>query len=98
METKTHLCLDDTAEAALADGEEDVRPARSTACVDGDADGAVGRVLEASGHGEGGGQLTVDLRLGGAGTDGTPGDEVGGVLRRDGIEELAASGEADAWA
>jgi len=35
------------------------------------------------------------LRLGGAGTDGTPADEVGDVLRGDGIEELGGGRQAE---
>ena len=36
----------------------------------------------------------MNLRLGGAGADGTPGDEVGDVLGRDGVEQLGADGDA----
>ena len=63
---------------------------RSAHRVDGDADVAVGAVLEADGAGEAGGELAVDLRLRRAGADRAPGDEVGDVLRRDHVEELAA--------
>jgi hypothetical protein len=58
-------------------------------------DGAVGAVLEAEGHREAGGHLPVGLGFGGAGADGTPADEVGDVLRRDGIEKLGGGGQAE---
>ena len=67
--------------------------ARGAARVDRDADRAIRRVLEAGRHGERGRKLAVHLRLGRARADRTPGDEVGGVLRGDGVEELAARGE-----
>ena len=91
---QTYLGLDDTAQAALADGEEDVRSAGRPAGVNGDADGAVRRVLEAGGHGQCRDEFAVHLGLGGARADGAPGDEVGDVLWRDGVEELAARREA----
>ena len=37
-------------------------------------------VLKADGEGNTGSELTVELRLGGAGTDSTPGDEVSNEL------------------
>ena len=45
-------------------------------------------VLEADRHRQPGGQFAVHLAFGGAGADGTPGNEVGGELRGDGIEEF----------
>ena len=51
-------------------------------------DASIGTVLEADGEGNTARQLSVKLRLGGAGTDSTPGDEVGDELGGDGIEEL----------
>jgi hypothetical protein len=41
------------------------------------------------------GHLPVGLRLGGAGADGGPADQVGDVLRRDGIEQLGGRGQAE---
>ena len=37
----------------------------------------------------------MELRLGGASSNGAPGNRVGGVLRRDCVEELGAGGHAD---
>lgn len=68
---------------------------RRTARIDSDAYAPVGRVFESGGHGERGGELSVYLGLGGARADGAPGDEVGGVLGADGVEEFAAGGEAE---
>lgn len=45
-------------------------------------------VLEANRERHTRGEFTVELRLGGTSTDGTPRDEVGDVLRRDGIKKL----------
>jgi hypothetical protein len=62
--------------------------------VEGERDRAAGAVLEADRHREAGGEFAVDLRLGGAGTDRAPGDQVGDELRGDGVEELGAGGQA----
>ena len=51
---------------------------------------AVGAVLEADRHRQARAELAVDLALGRAGADRSPGDGVGDVLRRDRVEELAA--------
>jgi hypothetical protein len=56
---------------------------------------AVGAVLEAERHGKARGHLPVRLRLRGARTDGRPADEVGDVLRRDGVEQLRRGGQAE---
>lgn len=55
---------------------------------------AVCSVLEADGEGDAAGELTVQLRLGGAGTDRAPGDEIRDVLWGDGVEQLGADGDA----
>ena len=49
---------------------------------------AVGAILEPDRAGQAGGQFPVHLRFGGTGADRTPGHQVGGVLRRDGVEEI----------
>ena len=90
----THLSLNDTAQAALADREEDVRAARGSACVNGDTDGAVRGVLESGGHRERRSKLPVNLRLGCTRSNGTPGYQVSCVLRADRVQELATSREA----
>src|SRR6185312_482688 len=58
--------------------------------VDRDLRVPVGAVLEADRHREAAGQLAVGLALGGARAARPPADEVGEVLRRDHVEELAA--------
>ena len=90
-----YLCLNDTAKPTLPDGKEHMRSTRGPARINGDPDRAVCRVLEPCGHGERRDELAVHLRLGRACADGAPGDEVGGVLWRDGVEELAPGGEAN---
>jgi hypothetical protein len=47
-------------------------------------------VLEADRHRQARGQLAMNLALGGARADRAPRDQVGGELRRDRVEELAA--------
>ena len=59
--------------------------------IHGDAHVAIGAVLEADRARQAGGQFAVHLALGGAGTDGAPGDQVSDVLRRDHVEELVAA-------
>ncbi len=63
--------------------------------VDGDGESAVGAVFEAEGHRETGGHLAVGLALGGAGANRGPADEVGNVLRGDGVEEFGGGGDPE---
>ena len=77
------------------DAEKGLRLRRGLDGVDRGLKGAVGAVLEAEGHREARGHLPVGLRLGRAGADGAPADEVGHVLRRDRIEEFRGGGEAE---
>ena len=56
---------------------------------------AICAVLESDGEGDAARKLTVQLRLGRACANGAPGDEVGDVLRRDGVEQLGADGDAE---
>lgn len=94
------FCLDNGRETLLCDGKEGVASRSGLDGVDGNVDRSVlivskvgsvthSAVLEADGHGEGRGKFTVDLRLGGTSTDGTPRREVGKVLGRDDIYVLA---------
>ena len=68
--------------------------ARSPYCVDGDLDVPIGSVLETNGHGETGGEFTVNLTLGRARANGSPRDEVCGKLRDDGIEKFGSGGHS----
>ena len=63
--------------------------------VDGGGDGTIGAVFETERHRQTRGHLAVGLRFGGAGADGGPADEVGDVLRGDGIEELGGGGQTE---
>jgi hypothetical protein len=90
----TDLSLDNTAQTFLANGQEDMSSPRCTASIDGDANAAVRRIFETSGHGEGRGELAVDLGLGCTGANRTPCNEICGVLGADRIEEFASSWEA----
>ena len=84
------LRVEDRRCAADVDPRESMRSGSRTDGIHGELDAARGAVLEADGHREAGGELAVDLALGRPGADGSPGDDVGDVLRRDRIEELAA--------
>ena len=53
-------------------------------------------VLEADRERDTRGKLTVELRLSGTSTDGTPRDEVSDVLGRDGVEKLGSDGDTEA--
>ena len=76
-------CPDDRRHALRIDAQKVVRMAGGLHGVDGDADRAVGTVLEADREARAGCELTVQLGLGGAGTDGAPSDEVGNELGAD---------------
>ena len=58
--------------------------------VGGDLDIAIGSVLEADRCRQARGQFTVNLALGGAGTNGPPRDQITQVLGRDDVQELTA--------
>src|SRR5262245_25767205 len=74
--------LDDRDLAALVDRKEMVLLPRGEQRVDRDLHVAVGAVLEAHGSGQARGELAMDLALGGARADRTPGHQVADVLRR----------------
>src|SRR5690606_12299267 len=63
--------------------------------IDRDADVAVGAVLESDRRRGAGREFAVHLALGRARADRAPGDEVGQVLRRRRVEQLAARGHAE---
>ena len=86
--------FNDGCKTLLGDTHERVWVRSRAHRVDCDADRAIGTVLETDRERYTRHELTVKLRLGRACTDGTPGDQVGEVLRRDGIEELRADGNA----
>ncbi len=85
---------DDGRHSLLRHREEVMGVSGGADGVDGDLEVAVGAVLEADGHGEARRELAVDLALGGAGADGTPGDEVGDELRGDRVEKFATRRDA----
>ena len=64
--------------------------ASSTASVDSNTYATIGGVFETSGHGQGGSKLSVNLRFRRPGSDRTPGNQVGSVLRRDSVQEFAS--------
>src|SRR5439155_17895411 len=63
--------------------------------VDRHLDATAGAVLKADRHRQARRELAVHLALGGPRADRAPGHEIGGVLRRDRIEELAAGVQAE---
>lgn len=90
----TNLSLDNTAQTFFANGQEDMSSPRSAASINGDANGAVRRIFETGGHGEAGGKLAVDLRLGCTSANRTPCNKISGVLGADCIEEFATRRKA----
>lgn len=86
--------FDNRGGAELGDGEEVVGVACGADGVDGDLNASTGSVFEADRDAQSGGQFAVDLAFGGPCADGSPDDEVGEVLRRDGVEELCAAWDA----
>ena len=80
---------DDTVAALHIDAQKRVRSPRRLHRVHRDLRVAVGAVLEADGHAETARHLAVHLALGSARADCRPRDEVGDVLRHDGVEELS---------
>ncbi len=87
--------LNDARGAILIHAEKTVRSAAALHGVDGGLDAAVRAILKSDGHGKAAGHLAVGLRLGGAGADGGPANEVGKVLRSDGVERLGGCGQAE---
>jgi hypothetical protein len=78
----------------LRDGEEVVRVLDRANGVNGDTKGAICAVLEAHREGQARSKLTVELRLGRPGADGTNTEQIGQELRRDGIQHLAGQRHA----
>lgn len=62
--------------------------------INGHTQTAIGTVLEAHRERQTRGKLSVQLRLGGTGANGTEGDEVGKELRRDGVKHFAGNRHA----
>lgn len=88
------LGCDGVGLSGVIDPEKSLFLAGSFDGVDGDGEAAVGAVFKAEGHGESRGHLTVGLAFGGAGSNGGPADEVGDVLRCNGVEEFGGGGHA----
>ncbi len=84
----------DGGAAGLGDGQEMVRLAGGQHRIYRDLHIAVGAVLEPDRAGEAGRQFPVHLAFGGAGADRAPGHQVGDVLRRHHVQELAGGREA----
>lgn len=78
----------------LGDGQEVMGVLDRADRIDGNIQRAVGAVLETNGEGQAGGQLAVDLRFSGAGTDGADGQTVCEELRGDSVEHFASDGHA----
>ena len=79
---------EDRGMAGLGEGHEVVRALCCPDRIDRDLQPAIGAVLETDRAGKARGEFTVPLALGRPGTDRSPADEVGDVLRADQVEEL----------
>ena len=86
---------DDGRPALRVDAEEAVRLRGRADRVDRDLEPAVGPVLEAHRRRQPARHLAVGLRLGGAGADRVPADQVAEVLRRERVERLRAGRQAE---
>lgn len=82
----------DSGQALLGNAHEVVLSSGSTDSINGNAEVAVGSVLEANRERETGSKLTVKLAFGSAGTDSTDRDEVGEELRGDSVQHLGSDG------
>lgn len=87
--------LDDGGDALFGDAHERMRVAAGTHRVDGDGHAAVRTVLEADREGDARREFAMELRLGGARANGAPRNKVVEILRRYGVEELRADGDAE---
>lgn len=76
----------------LCHAHERMRRLRRTHRIHRHAHPSIRPILEAHGKRAARGKFAVELRLGCARANGAPGDEVGDVLRGDGVEELGADG------
>jgi hypothetical protein len=86
------LC--DGSKTLLGDTHEVVLGSSRANGINGNTQATVGAVLETHGERQTGGKLSVQLRLGGTGANGTERDEVGKELGRDGVEHFAGNGHA----
>ncbi|MCY1413026.1 hypothetical protein D9M71_284480 [compost metagenome] len=88
------LGFDDRRVPLGIDAEVAVRVSGAAHGVAGDADAAVGAVLEAHRHIQAAGHFPVDLRFGGARTDGNPAQQVVEVAGRHRLQQLGGDGQA----
>jgi hypothetical protein len=81
----------DSSKTLLGDTHKVVLSSSSANSVNGNTKATICTVLETDGERKTRGKLTVKLRLGGAGTNGTDRDTVGKELRRNGVEHLGGN-------
>lgn len=86
---------DNSDDSGLGDGEEMVRTHGGSDGINGNTDASVGSVLEANWEGKTRGEFSVELGLGGSGTDGTDGEEISEELRGDGVEHFGGQWDAE---
>jgi len=87
--------LHDGSKTLFGNTHESVRVGSRLHGINGNTDASISSVLKADGEGDTRSELTVELRLGGASTDGTPREKISNVLGRDGIEKLGSDGNTD---
>lgn len=83
--------LSDSGQALLGDTQETVGVGSSANGVNSNRQVTIRAVLVTNGETQTRSELTVQLRLGGTGTNGTKGDKVGKVLRRNGVKHLTGN-------
>lgn len=88
--------LGNGSQTLLGDTQETVGMGSSANGVNSNRQVTVRAVLVTNGETQTRSELAVQLRLGSTGTNGTKGDKVGKVLRRNGVEHLTGNGHAGA--
>lgn len=86
------LGASNSSKALLGHTHEVVLSSSSANGINGNAKVSISAVLEANRERETRSKLSVELRLGGSGTNGTNGDTVGQELGGDGVEHFARNG------
>lgn len=87
--------LGDSSKTLLGDTHEVVLGGSRSNGINSDGQRAISSVLEADWEGKTRGELAVKLGLGGAGSNGTEGDEVSKELWGDGVQHLRGNWHAD---
>ena len=89
------LRFDDTAQPLLSNAQENVWGPSGPTSIHSDTNGPISGIFESSRHRQSTREFSVNLALCRPGTDRAPADQIRGILRGNGIEELASGGEPE---